>query len=533
MDLTHARRLPPLRHAWRDCICIGRAYELLRADLQEHLRYLQREIGYRRIRFHASFHDDVGVYHETPDGKPYYTWTQLDRIYDFLVDAGFDPIVELNPMPKALASGDQAMFWYQMNVTPPKCHDRWGGLVEAFARHAIERYGLHRVRRWMFEVWNEPNLPGFWSGDQADYFELYRSAAQAVKRVDDELAVGGPAGAGRGWNLPLLEYCRQNDVPLDFISSHGYPQNEYIDHVRREGSPWQAGRYLIDEFQSARRELDDAGAEDLPLIVTEWNTQHCGQDGAAHWVGNMDVSSLLSGAAACHYAVNCDPFVDSLGWWTASDVFEESGPHLEPFGGHNQYYGMITMLGSPKPAFHAFRWLSRMQGDRLDLTLPRSVDNLPGALVCTSPSGLRVLAWNFHMPESPDQPVQTTLRLPLPDARRDIQHAYIITATITAGHGSAYETWQEMGRPGTVTRLETEMLHARSQPSYEAHRAPVTDGAVELPVSLGRNDMLFAEIATVPSHTVDGQVAQASQAVETSLQRTPRALAPSVVNHTE
>lgn len=46
--------LPPLKHAWKGCICQGTATEILRADVQQHLRFLQREIGYRAIRFHAT-----------------------------------------------------------------------------------------------------------------------------------------------------------------------------------------------------------------------------------------------------------------------------------------------------------------------------------------------------------------------------------------------------------------------------------------------------------------------------------------------
>ncbi|MGC9452748.1 MAG: GH39 family glycosyl hydrolase [Oceanipulchritudo sp.] len=87
--------LSPLKHPWSKCITVGRAYELLRADAREHLLCLQREFDYRFIRFHASFHDDVAVVHKLPDGEIVYRWTQLDHIYDFLVEAGFDPIVEL------------------------------------------------------------------------------------------------------------------------------------------------------------------------------------------------------------------------------------------------------------------------------------------------------------------------------------------------------------------------------------------------------------------------------------------------------
>src|SRR5262249_26482269 len=51
---------------------------------------------------------------------------------------------------------DQTVFWWKGNITPPKDWARWNWFIEQYIRHAIERYGLTEVRRWYFEVWNEP-----------------------------------------------------------------------------------------------------------------------------------------------------------------------------------------------------------------------------------------------------------------------------------------------------------------------------------------------------------------------------------------
>ena len=94
-----------LRMPWRNCIAVGRAYELLRHDVLDHLRFLQREIVYRYCRFHGIFHDDVAVAIRRPDGKLQYQCHHVDNIYDALLEMGLRPFVELNPMPAALASG--------------------------------------------------------------------------------------------------------------------------------------------------------------------------------------------------------------------------------------------------------------------------------------------------------------------------------------------------------------------------------------------------------------------------------------------
>jgi len=66
----------------------------------------------------------------------------VDKIYDVLLDMGLKPFVELNPMPEALASGTTTMFYYKMNVTPPRLFEEWGMLVEKFIEHCVDRYGL-------------------------------------------------------------------------------------------------------------------------------------------------------------------------------------------------------------------------------------------------------------------------------------------------------------------------------------------------------------------------------------------------------
>ncbi|XHR31160.1 MAG: hypothetical protein ACFUZC_11510 [Chthoniobacteraceae bacterium] len=60
--------LPPLSQPWARSIAVGRGYELLRADLLEHLRAAVKAFGYRYCRFHGIFHDDVAVVRRKADG---------------------------------------------------------------------------------------------------------------------------------------------------------------------------------------------------------------------------------------------------------------------------------------------------------------------------------------------------------------------------------------------------------------------------------------------------------------------------------
>ena len=139
---------------WRNCVAVGRAYLLLRADLLEQFAAAQKELGYRYCRFHALFDRDMDVVERAKDGSQTFKWHQIDKIYDALLAMGIRPFVELNPMPDALASGTQQLFWYKANVTPPQDYREWELLVHEFAKHLVRRYGLDEVRKWYFEVSN-------------------------------------------------------------------------------------------------------------------------------------------------------------------------------------------------------------------------------------------------------------------------------------------------------------------------------------------------------------------------------------------
>jgi xylan 1,4-beta-xylosidase len=246
----------PLRHYWSECVGAGRANEGLRAAWQDQLRLAVKECRFRYIRFHGLFHDDMFVL-RVRDGKETYNWQYIDELFDFLLETGIRPFVELGFCPHDIATAHRTCFWWGGNGSPPNDYGQWARLVENFARHCAGRYGIEEVKRWYFEVWNEPNLGGFFKGTRQQYYELYRASAQALKKVHPDLRVGGPATSnfiadtrfdgdtedGGGvlrfddpesialdtleWKAPWVEdflaFCSREKLPVDFISTQPYP----------------------------------------------------------------------------------------------------------------------------------------------------------------------------------------------------------------------------------------------------------------------------------------------------------------------
>jgi len=265
----------PLPHFWEEVFGSGRAILALRESYQHDLREVKQITGFEYIRFHAIFHDEVGIYDEDANGAPVYNFSYLDQIYDSLLANGVRPFVELSFMPKKLAAHDVLhAFWYKQNISPPKDYAKWDDLITHFTKHLIERYGIDEVSHWYFEVWNEPNLD-FWAGDprQSTYFELYDHSARALKAVSSRLRVGGPATAQAAWADVFIKHCAEQNIPVDFVSSHVYANDKSEDvfgtteNIPRNQMVCRAVKKVHDQIRASAK-------PELPLIWSEFNASY-------------------------------------------------------------------------------------------------------------------------------------------------------------------------------------------------------------------------------------------------------------------
>ncbi len=184
----------PLVHFWSNVVGAGRANEGLRATWQEELETAHREAGFRYVRFHGLFHDDMFVYRQDKSGAPIYNFQYIDDVFDRMLATGVRPFVELSFVPSELANVRNTTFWWHANGSPPNDYNKWADLVHHTVEHWVARYGINEVRTWYFEVWNEPNLTdSFFRGTQQQYFDLYKITANTIKGIDPGLRVGGPA----------------------------------------------------------------------------------------------------------------------------------------------------------------------------------------------------------------------------------------------------------------------------------------------------------------------------------------------------
>ena len=468
------------------CVGAGRANEALRYDFTEHLKTAIASCGFRYLRFHGLFHDDMAVYREDRDGHPIYNWQYLDAVFDKLLALGIRPFVELSFTPRALASGEKTIFWWRGNVTMPKDLAKWGALVEAFAQHCLERYGHDEVAQWFFEVWNEPDYPAFFAGDMHDYFRLYDAAARAVKSVSPVFRVGGPATSSNRWIPDMIEHCVSDDVPLDFISTHTYGVEGALDEFGRDlHRLLEDPDTIVRDVRRARRQILDSAMPHLPLYYTEWSASYSSRDNVH--------DSYVSAPYILYNLKRIEGSVDAMSYWTFTDVFEEGGPAPTPFHGG---FGMLNLQGLKKPAFYAYEFYHAL-GAR-ELTCED-----PDAWVCHDGDDIQALFWNYRKPRQGDVPNEHyfTRDLP-PQSSQEVSLAvesltpgtYLYTERrIGYGKADVFDAYRELGCPENLTREQVAALALCSRCTPVCELITV-DGTFSREFSLAENEVCLVEL---------------------------------------
>ena len=456
INVDFNKTVGPLNTMFNECVGAGRAAEGLRADWQQQLAYVHKECGFRYIRMHGLLSDDMAVYTEDNHGNPQYNFMYVDALFDFLHSIGMKPFVELGFMPGRLASGSKTIFWWRGNVTPPKDYDKWAGLVSHLVKHFTDRYGADEVKTWYFEVWNEPNLSGFWAGSQQDYFKLYTYSAKAIKSVNPAYKVGGPATAGAAWEPEMIQYCHKNNVPLDFISTHAYGVKQgFLDEYGNAGTVLDKNPMSVsgDVLQS-RREIAASAMPDLELHYTEWSASYTPADPIHD--SYIEAPYVLQKLRQVGNAAN------SMSYWVFTDIFEEPGPRFTPFHGG---FGMLTIQGINKPVFYAYDFLNQLGNIEL-------ANKDSSSWVCKDNAGnIQALVWDFTVTQPVDSVNNQDYYIrDLPARSKGRLKIYIdkappgryVLEVYKTGYRSndAYSTYLSLGRPDQLDKKEVEQIKA-------------------------------------------------------------------------
>lgn len=470
------------------CIGTGRMGLALTQEYQEQLKLVQEEIGFQHIRGHGLFCDDMAIYQEyEEDGvkKAEYNFTYLDRVMDSYRSVGIAPFLELGFMPYKMARGTQTLFYWKGNTTPPKDYGAWCDMVQALLRHLMERYGADEVTKWPIEVWNEPNLPGFWeNADMPEYFKLFHTTFDAVKAVDERFRVGGPAICGvrdEEWIRAFLDYCRDNHLAVDFVTRHHYTIE----------LPEDIGHYAYSELMAPEdgfanlktsRDIIDSFPEykGLPIHITEFNTSYTPK-GVIH-------DTNLNAALIALQLSRLGDVNESYSYWTFGDVFEEWGVPFTPFHGG---FGLVANGCIPKPTFWTFAFFKKLKEGEGQCVYKD--DNM--VLLKRKDGSYQGVAWNIadRKGKSSEEQEKDSGKIKISLPARDGGYC-ILTKTVDEKTCNPLKVWHDLGEPASLTEEQRKLLVESARPYLKTKRTEAADGKVCVKLSLGRNAVVYFEV---------------------------------------
>jgi xylan 1,4-beta-xylosidase len=459
----------------------------------------------------------TNAYAEDKKGRPVYNWTVVDSIVDSFIQRGMKPLMEIGFMPKDLSSRPEPYehTWSQGGnlwtgwTYPPKDYDKWRNLVYEWVKHSIARYGKQEVTTWLWQVWNEPDIP-YWSGTFDEYCRLYDYAADGLKKACPECTIGGPhttsprSDKAYKYLTDFIEHCLrgknnatgETGTPLEYIGFHAKGSPEFVEgHIRMN-----MGAQLKDIHRAFEAVNSFPELKDIPVIVGECDPEGCAacsekRDPKFGYRNGTMYSSYTAASFARIYELMDQHKVNLRGAVSWSFEFENQ----EWFAGFRD----LATHGVDKPVLNVFRMFGLMEGERVLVTtsnglnvadiIANSVRDRADVNAIASKKGnsLWVMIWNYHDDNVTDSASPIELAVSgLGD--KILVHHYRVDQQFS----NSFEKWKSVGKPQQVApdqyaELERAgQLHLYTSPAWTETK----DGNVLLTFDLPRQGVSLIQL---------------------------------------
>lgn len=250
------------------------------------------------------------------DGEKYiYDWEPLFKRIDVVLASGirFKQMVLDNP-PWAFQQGmtfvkerDGIHFLEEDktatygNAAPPNDAAAWNAFIQEALRQLVERYSYDQVASWRFRIGSEIDTrPGHWLGTRQEFFDHYLNTVNAVHAVIPEAEVGTQfreadftgekyidykGNVEGSYAVAFLRWCKENNVPYDFLGVSYYPFYDQEDSVDMD---------LVYAAKFAPIQSDPAWNPDAKFEIHEFSALSQFERGIFSWLTDSYSAALFA-----------------------------------------------------------------------------------------------------------------------------------------------------------------------------------------------------------------------------------------------
>jgi beta-xylosidase/AraC-like DNA-binding protein len=492
------RTMIPLKRYWNRMINGGSASDLLRSDVQRHVIMLKTKMDFTYLRIWTLFTPQLYV--DVTDQSGNYNFSKLDALFDFLLELGIRPHVELGNKPHRLQKNIQETLAYESPEQLYPTLEQWNRLMNSFMRHLISRYGRDEIDVWRMELWFPEDR---WDMEDSvsEYIEFFESTYKIIRRYSSALSFGG-SGIRMSFkgNMPVDHFLAQwalREIKPDFISAlfYSYEMDEVGSETYVKRNPDNdACRNMAIRLQEMLR---TANMEIPHTIVTEWNLSVSDR--------NAINDSTYKGAYIIKNILDMYGEAEEVAYFHISDLTAE---HYDTssllFGGN----GLITKDNIFKPSGFAFDFLNRLypyyvgKGENYLITTNRTDAY---GIICHNQKKLnynyyyakedeisREHIWRYF---SDQQPLD--LNLSLCDVEDGLYKVKIYRVNRTSGVVLAL--WEEMNFETDLSRDDIKYFRKACEPNLSIFRTETAGGKLKLHLNLMANEIMFVHIRRILS----------------------------------
>ncbi|HKI05980.1 MAG TPA: beta-galactosidase [Thermoanaerobaculia bacterium] len=290
-------------------------------------------IGWVRIDF-------IWAWVEPVRGK--YDWRAYDAIANAAAARGLKVFATIAYTP-AWATDGPAI------TGVPRNPDDW----RRFCFRAAKRY-RRTIQHW--GMWNEPNLPRFWSGSRQQYVDvILKTGADAIHTGNPAAKVGGPDLAhlttgDSDWYDWLRRTLLEAGDRLDFITHHVYDTDGNRDVTSKleaktlfgsRPSLWDA---VPPSVKEVLRNTGWLGRKPFWLTETGWESARVSEDRQSAYYGGL-LDDWFTGRSGRDW-------VDKVFFYELQDAPASAG---------GLSWGILRSNGTPKPAFEGYQVFIKSQ----------------------------------------------------------------------------------------------------------------------------------------------------------------------------
>ena len=310
---------------------------------------------------------------------------------------------------------------------------------------------------------------------QEDYFRMYEETACAIKSVDSQFRVGGPASARGEWVKDFVRFVDKNDIPCDFISTHIYPDDEDFFTTDKDYPGVYKGEDYVSSLVTMNYEIAQSSKRKIPIYWTEYNSswRFC----------VMDREGSNQAAFICKTIHQVHGKVRSFAYWVVSDVYDEGGFPRSAFQG---LFGLINFNGLPKASYNAYRLL-KMLGDQEVEVKSEGLDGRFNVWAAKNEANGEAQILVYHWQPPKVEPLsEKTVEINLEGLCKEGERKYATVYIIDERHSNVFTAWQAMGSPENLTDEQIRILKDKSGLETEKSQTLVggENGILNLKVSL-------------------------------------------------